>query len=104
MSPGVHGVILQRFKHLVSGVDAAPMATLGGQVWVILAVTAGVGVLGILHYVAASFHNATYVHDMRVRIAALRKNQAERLQALAEATQAAEQASIQMAQSLKKAA
>lgn len=88
MSPGVHEGILQRFKRLVSGVDSGGMATLGSQVWVVLAVIAGAGVLGVLHYLAASLSNATYLHDMKVRVAALRKDQAERLQALAEAEEA----------------
>ena len=57
----------------------------------VLAITAGVGVLSLFHYLACSLRNTTHVHDMRVRVAALRKDQAERLQALADAADAAEQ-------------
>jgi hypothetical protein len=62
----------------------------GAQVWVVLAVVAGTGVLCLLHFMASSIRNVTYVHDMRVRVSNLRKDQAERLQALADAAEAAE--------------
>jgi hypothetical protein len=90
-------VILQPLKRLVSGVDAPRMAAFSGQVWVILTVVAGVGVLSILHFLASSIRNNTYVHDMRVRVAGIRKEQAERLQALAEASAAAERESMAIA-------
>jgi hypothetical protein len=82
------------------------MMAFSGQVWVMLAIVAGVGVLSVLHYMAASLRNATYVHDMKVRVSSLRKEQAERLQALADAADAAERESIAFAASVsrKKAA
>ena len=82
------------------------MAGFSGQVWVLLAVVAGVGVLSILHFMAASLRNVTYLHDMRVQVNSLRKQQAERLQALAEAAATAERESIAISQSVnrKKAA
>jgi hypothetical protein len=73
------------------------MATLTSQVWVVLAVIAGVGVLSILHYIAATFSNAAYVHDLRVRVSAIRKDQAERLKAITEAAEAAERESMAIA-------
>lgn len=97
MRLGSHGWILQRFKRLVSRVDGRGMAGFSGQVWVVLAIVAGVGVLSILHFLASSIRNDTYVHDMRVRVAGIRKEQAERLQALAEATAAAERESMAIA-------
>ena len=73
------------------------MSGFTGQVWVVLAVVASVGVLSVLHYLAASLRNGTYVHDMRVRFDAIRKEQAERMQALADATAAAERESMAIA-------
>jgi hypothetical protein len=61
-----------------------------GQVWALLAAIAAAGILSLLHYIAASVRNATYIHDLRVRVAAIRKDQSERLQALADAADAAE--------------
>jgi hypothetical protein len=82
------------------------MVGFSGQVWLILAMVAGAGVLSVLHYMAASLRNATYVHDMKVRVSTLRKEQAERLQALTDAAEAAERESMAIAASInrKKAA
>jgi hypothetical protein len=73
------------------------MAGFAGQLWVVLAVAAGIAVLSVLHYLACSIRNTTYVHDMRVRVATIRKDQAERVQALADATAAAERESMKIA-------
>ena len=73
------------------------MDGLSGQVWVVLAIVAGVGVLSVLHILAASLRNAAYVHEMRVRVSTLRKDQAERLQALADASEAADNESRKIA-------
>jgi hypothetical protein len=73
------------------------MSGLAEQVWVVFAVVAGVGVLSLLHFVASSLGNAAYVHDMRVRVAALRKERMERLQAITDAADAAERASMAIA-------
>ena len=50
---------------------------------------------------ASSVHNITHVHDMRVRVATLRKEQAERLNALARAAEEAERESLAFAAASK---
>lgn len=44
------------------------MHELFSQVWVVLAIIAGAGVLGMLHCVACSIRNEQEVRDLRVRI------------------------------------
>lgn len=53
------------------------------QVWLVLAVIAGVAVLALLHFMAAGLKDVTYIHDMRVKMATLRKERLDRLNALA---------------------
>ena len=50
----------------------------GGQLWTVLAVVAGVGVLALLHFLASGLRNATNLHDVRVKVARLRKDRLER--------------------------
>jgi hypothetical protein len=78
------------------------MASLGLQVWVVLAIVAGVGVLCILHHVATALGNAAHVHDLKVRVNAIRKDQAERIQALNEAADAAVRESMAISAKLNK--
>jgi hypothetical protein len=77
-------MILQRLKTSVSRDDSSFMDTLGGPLWVVIAVITGASVISILHCAATSVRNTTYLHDLRVRVAGLRKEKLERLKALAE--------------------
>ena len=78
------------------------MASLGFQVWVVLAIVAGIGVLSILHHVASAVGNAAHVHDLKVRVNSIRKDQAERIKALNDAADAAARESMAMAAKLNK--
>ncbi|CAG0948450.1 hypothetical protein PHYC_00029 [Phycisphaerales bacterium] len=60
------------------------MGAFSGQVVVVLAVILGIAVLAILHSLATGVRNDTYLHDLRLRVSLLRKEQLERLQRLAE--------------------
>ena len=55
-----------------------------GPFWAVITIMAGVSVLALLHFLAAGLRNATYVHDMRVKVATVRKERLERLKASAE--------------------
>jgi len=50
-----------------------------GPVWTLAAVLAGIGVLALLHFMAAGLRNVTHIHDMRVKVGTLRKERVERL-------------------------
>jgi hypothetical protein len=104
MSHESHARILQPLKPPVSPADPAPMAPLGLQVWVVLAIVAATGVLSILHYVATTLGNAAYVHDLKVRVNSIRRDQAQRLQALNDAAEAAARESMATAAKLNKKA
>ena len=80
------------------------MASLGFQVWTVLAIVAGIGVLSILHYVASSLGNEAYIHDLKVRVSSIRKEQAERIRALNDAADAAARESMAIAAKLNKKA
>jgi uncharacterized membrane protein len=54
-----------------------------GQVWLVLAIVAGLAVLALLHFIAAGLKDVTYIHDMRVKVASLRKERLERIAAAA---------------------
>jgi uncharacterized membrane protein len=54
-----------------------------GQVWLVLAIVAGLAVLALLHFIAAGLKDVTYIHDMRVKVATLRKERLERIAAAA---------------------
>lgn len=53
------------------------------QVWLVLAVVAGVAVLALLHFIASGLKDVTHIHDMRVKVAALRKERIDRINAAA---------------------
>lgn len=78
------------------------MVSLGLQVWVVLAIVAGIGVLSILHHVACTLGNAIYVHDLKVRVNTIRKDQAERIKALNDAADAAVRESMAISAKLNK--
>ena len=65
---------------MVSGVDFPCMGA-SGQVWLVLAVVAGVGVLALLHFIACGLKDVTHIHDMRVKVAGLRKDRIDRIAA-----------------------
>jgi hypothetical protein len=54
-----------------------------GQVWLVLAVVAGLAVLALLHFIASGLKDVTYIHDMRVKVASLRKERLDRIAAAA---------------------
>lgn len=60
------------------------MGGFSGQVLVVLAIVVAVGVLAVLHSLAAAVRNDTHLHDLRIRVNQLRKEQLQRLQRLAE--------------------
>jgi hypothetical protein len=78
------------------------MPSLGLQVWVVLAIIAGIGVLSILHHVATTLGNAAHVHDLKVRVNTIRKDQAERIKALNDAADAAARESMAISAKLNK--
>jgi hypothetical protein len=49
--------------------------------WAVVAMIAGVALLAFLHFLAAGLRNVTYIHDTRVRVAALRQDRLARLTA-----------------------
>lgn len=55
-----------------------------GALWFVVAALAVFAGLGVLHVLACAVRDETRVHDLRVRVAALRREQLERLQRLAE--------------------
>jgi hypothetical protein len=57
------------------------MDALMGPLWAVVAILAGVALLALLHFLAAGLRNVTYLHDMRVRVAALRQDRLTRLSA-----------------------
>jgi uncharacterized iron-regulated membrane protein len=60
------------------------MTTFPDEVWTLLAIAAIAGILGILHLLATAVGHETYVHDLRVKVNTLRRDQLERLRRLAE--------------------
>lgn len=46
--------------------------------WIVLGVTAGLGLLAMLNAAASVVRNQTYVHDTRVRVNTLRKDYFDR--------------------------
>jgi hypothetical protein len=55
-----------------------------GPVWTMAAVLTGIGLLALLHFMAAGLRNVTHLHDMRVKVGSLRQERAERLRTKAE--------------------
>lgn len=60
------------------------MNTFPDEVWTLLAIAAIAGVLGLLHLLATTVGNETYVHDLKVKVNTLRLDQLNRLRKLAE--------------------
>ena len=80
-------MILQPLKAPVSPVDFTGVITLAGQLWVVLIILGAIGLLAVLHCAAASLRNAEYIHEIKIKVAGIRKDQLERLNALAEQAQ-----------------
>ncbi len=55
------------------------MASLADQFWVVVSVLAAVCCVGVLHCIAGAVRNETYLHDLKVRVAALRAEKLRRL-------------------------
>lgn len=68
------------------------MDVLSGPVWVVLAVLVGITALGVLQVLTSSIKRETAMHDLRLRVAELRKEQLARLRRLAEEGHAMPQA------------
>ena len=64
------------------------MEMLADKVWLLAALVAAVGMLGLLHVIAVSVENEVRAHDLRIAINRLRQEQTTRLRDKAEATQA----------------
>lgn len=60
------------------------MNGLSGQFLTLLAIVGGLGVLGILHVMATAVRHDTELHDLKLRVHTLRREQMERLKKLAE--------------------
>lgn len=60
------------------------MESLASQVWVVLAVVGAVAVLSVLQCVAASIQNATYMHDLKVKVATLRRDRLAQMKEISE--------------------
>lgn len=54
-----------------------------GPVWTLAALLTGIGLLALLHFMAAGLRDVTHIHDMRVRVAGLRQERLARLQRMA---------------------
>ncbi len=60
------------------------MDVLSGPVWVVLAVLAAVTAMAVLQVLTSAIKRETFMHDLRLRVAGLRKEQLARLRRLAE--------------------
>ena len=60
------------------------MDAISGPVWVVLAILAGVTALAVLQVMTSAIKRETTVHDLRFRVAELRKEQLARMRRLAE--------------------
>ncbi|HYE61365.1 MAG TPA: hypothetical protein VD997_05160 [Phycisphaerales bacterium] len=54
-----------------------------GPVWTLAIILTAIGLLALLHFMAAGLRDVTYIHDMRVRVGTLRKERLDRLQRMA---------------------
>lgn len=57
----------------------------GNPLLLVIVVIGGAGLLGVLHILGMLIHNETYVHDLRVRVNALRNEKLKRLVEMGEA-------------------
>lgn len=60
------------------------MEAFSGQVVVVLAIVGGLGVLGILHVMATAVRHDTELHDLKLRVQNLRREQMEKMRRMAE--------------------
>lgn len=60
------------------------MDGLSGQFLTLLVIVGGLGVLGILHVMATAVRHDTELHDLKLRVHTLRREQMERLKRIAE--------------------
>ncbi|MFA6046395.1 MAG: hypothetical protein WC718_15530 [Phycisphaerales bacterium] len=76
--------ILQVLKREGAVADSFSMEAFSGQVMVVLSIVGGLGVLGILHVMATAVRHDTELHDLKLRVHRLRREQMERLRRMAE--------------------
>lgn len=77
--PCRHARILQDVKPEGSDADPNDMHSLFEQVWVLLAIAGGIGLLALLHAITAAIRNETDLHDLRVRVGELRRDRIEKI-------------------------
>lgn len=71
------------------------------ETWVLIVLAAGAGVLGSLHSLAAYYRECTRVHDLKVRVANLRREYARRIAELNKVVEVGEEESPEDASVLK---